>query len=81
MKTNLRDEQFNVLLNFVCRNSSVHTLVVSSNQLTEDSLDMLLAFLETNSLKSVYLSKNYVNLLKAKPKITTLKNHNINIYV
>jgi hypothetical protein len=41
VKTNLQDDQFNILLNFVMKNPGVHTLVVSSNQLTDDSLDML----------------------------------------
>lgn len=81
VKCGLQDEQLNVLLNFVLRNAGVHTLVVSNNQLTDDSVDMLLEFFSANKqLRNVYLSRNHVSLLRCKQKIAQLKNH-LNIYI
>lgn len=70
-----------MLLNFVLRNATVHTLVVSNNQLGDESVDMLLEFYAANKqLRNVYLSKNHISLLRCKQKIAQLKNH-LNIYI
>lgn len=73
----------NHLLNFLVH-SSVHTLMLSSNNLTEISLDALLNFVEINrKLKNIYVPKNNISLLKgnARAKINLLKEKGINIYI
>ncbi len=62
--------------------STVKALVLSGNNLTDVSLDALLNFVTLNNvLKNVYLPKNYVNILKSKPKINLLKDKGVNIYI
>lgn len=83
VKTGLTDQQFNELLNFTIH-SKVTTLVLSSNNLGEISLDALLNFTRLNStLKNVYLSKNQINPLKgkARQKVLLLKEQGINLYI
>lgn len=83
IKTGLSDLQLNQLLNFLVR-SKVHTLMLSYNNLTELSLDALLHFVSINStLKSIYLPKNNISLLKgnARTKINLLKQKGINLYI
>lgn len=81
VKVSLTDEQLNVLLNFMVK-STVKALVLSGNNLTDVSLDALLNFVTlNNALKNVYLPKNYVNILKSKPKINLLKDKGVNIYI
>lgn len=77
----MTDDQLNVLLNFIV-NSKVKALVLSGNSLTDISLDAFLYFVEINeSVKNVYLPKNYINILKSKAKINLLRDKGINIYV
>lgn len=67
VKVGMNDEEFNLLLNFVMKHRQVHTLVVSHNRLTEQSLEMILSFNRmSDQLKNVYLSKNHINNIKAK---------------
>lgn len=81
VRTSMTDDQLNVLLNFIV-NSKVKALVLSGNSLTDISLDAFLYFVEINeSVKNVYLPKNYINILKSKAKINLLRDKGINIYV
>lgn len=70
-----------MLLNYLVK-STVHTLVLSSNNLTDLCLDAFLNFVTLNSaIKNVILPKNYINSLKSKPKINTLREKGLNIYI
>ena len=81
MRTSLSDEQLNTILNYLMK-SKVKALVLSSNNLTDISLDAFLHFVNVNNvLKNVYLPKNYINILKSKQKINLLKEKGINIYI
>ena len=83
VRTNLSDAQLNELLNFSV-NSSVTTLVLSGNCLTEKALDALLNFTHVNTtLRNVYFSKNNMNCLKGqtRSKIHFLKEAGLIIYV
>jgi len=62
--------------------SHVKVLVLSGNNLTDICLDAFLNFVDVNDvLKTVYLSKNYINILKTKNKIHTLRDKGINVYI
>ena len=79
----MNDQQLNELLNFVHQNS-VHTLVLSGNNLTEVSLDALLNYLRVDDgLKNVYLSKNNINTLRGhtREKINLLRSKGVNLYI
>ena len=81
VRTGITDDQLNILLNYLAK-SRVKNLVLSGNNLTDISLDAFLHFVETNNrLKSVYLPKNYINILKNKAKIGLLREKGINIYI
>ena len=83
VKTSMNDQQLNELLNFVHQNS-VHTLVLSGNNLTEVCLDAFLNYLRVdNGLKNVYLSKNNINTLRGntREKINLLRSKGINLYI
>lgn len=84
MKVGLRDDHLNILLNFIARQQSVQTMVVSHNQLTDESVDMLVEFFkdEERGLKNIYLSKNSISLVRCRHKIQQLKQeHRLNIYI
>lgn len=84
VKVGLRDDHLNILLNFLGRQPSVQTMVVSHNQLTDDSVDMLIEFYkeEERGLKNIYLSKNSISLVRCRHKIQQLKqDYRLNIYI
>ena len=81
VRTSLTDDQLNTILNYLMK-SKVKALVLSSNNLTDISLDAFLHFVNVNNvLKNVYLPKNYINILRSKQKINLLKEKGINIYI
>jgi hypothetical protein len=80
VKTDLKDEQLNTLLNYLV-NSNAKTLVLNHNHLTDLCLDAFLNFVSINStLKNVHLANNPINSLKNKTKINTLKDKGIIIW-
>ena len=81
VRTSLNDEQLNVTMNYLIK-SKVKALVLSNNNLTDICLDAFLHFVNVNNiLKNVYLTKNFINMLKTKQKINLLKEKGINIYI
>ena len=61
---------------------SIHTIVVSNNNLSESSLQILLNFTkESKQLKTVYMGRNFISHYKAKTVLGELKEQGVCIYI
>ena len=74
VKVGMVDSQFNLLLCFVAQNSSVKNILVSSNQLTEESLRMVLNFVrKIKQLERVYMNNNRIGGFGGRKLLNQIK--------
>ena len=81
VKNEITDEGLGIILDSVRNYEYLHTLNLTSNCLTEGSLDLILGFSEGNrALKNFYLRNNSINVLKTKEKKKRMFDEGINIF-
>ena len=82
VKVNLTDEHLNILLPYLRKADRLDSLVITNNLLTDSCLDILVNYFHSERpIRSVYLGRNYIQLMKCRGKLNELKALNVNVFI
>jgi Ran GTPase-activating protein (RanGAP) involved in mRNA processing and transport len=71
-----------MLLNYLKNSTKIESLVITNNLLTDGCLDILCNYFSTERpIKTVYLSRNYIQPIKCRHRINELKRLNVNLFI
>lgn len=82
VKVNLTDDHLNILLPYLRKSEKLEALVLTNNLLTDSCLDILVNYFSTERpIRSIYLGRNYIQLMKCRTKLSELRALNVNVFI